>query len=154
MILKKIEKAFYLLFPLIVGGLSALISGNFSDTYNLLNKPVLSPPGYVFGIVWSILFILMGLSYYLIKRDNNYVDDNVKFWYYFQLFLNFMWSIIFFRFKFFTFSFIWLLILLLSIWITFLKFKDINKTSAYLLIPYIIWVSFAGYLNLMIVVLN
>lgn len=154
MILKKIEKVFYLLFPLIVGGLSALISGNFSDTYNLLNKPVLSPPGYVFGIVWSILFILMGISYYLIKRDNNYVDDNVKFWYYFQLFLNFMWSIIFFRFKFFTFSFIWLLILLLSIWITFLKFKDINKTSAYLLIPYIIWVSFAGYLNLMIAVLN
>ena len=152
--MKSLKKIFYLFFPLLIGGLSSLFSGDFSNTYNTLTKPLFSPPSWVFGVVWTLLFLLMGISYYLIKKNYSYSDYNASFWYYLQLFLNFTWSIIFFRFKLFTFSFIWLIVLLFTIVITYIKFKKINKISAYLLIPYIVWVIFAGYLNLMISILN
>ncbi len=149
----KVKKdLFYLLFPLLVGGLSAIFSGSFS-IYTSINTPPLSPPGYVFGIVWPILYLLMGISYYYIKKDN-YILNNACFWYYVQLFFNFIWSIIFFRFRLFTLSFIVILLLVGSVIITFIKFRQINKSASNLLIPYILWIIFATYLNLGVAILN
>lgn len=149
----KVKKdLFYLFFPLLVGGLSALFSGGFS-IYSSINTPPLSPPGYVFGIVWPILYLLMGISYYYIKKDN-YILNNACFWYYLQLFFNFIWSIIFFRFRLFTLSFIVILLLVGSVIITFIKFRQINKKASNLFIPYILWIIFATYLNLGVAILN
>lgn len=155
MIKKLIQNLFYLFFPLLVGGLSALLTSNYMDYYKTLNKPVLSPPGYIFGVVWTILFLLMGISYFLLKnKTNGYDISNASFWYYLQLIINFFWSIFFFRNKALGFSFFWLVLLFISVLITYFKFKKLNKISAYLLIPYIIWIIFAGYLNLSVVILN
>jgi len=92
--MKHIKNIFYLTFPLFLGIVSALITRN-SINYNTLNKPPLSPPGIVFPIVWTILYILIGLSYYLYKK-NTYTNKTEIFVYYLQLFLNFTWTIIFF----------------------------------------------------------
>lgn len=143
---------FYLFFPLLVGGVSALFSGSF-DLYSSIIKPPLSPPGYVFGIVWPILYLLMGISFYYIKKDN-YILNNACVWYYVQLFLNFIWSIIFFRFRMFSFSVVILALLILSVVITFIKFRQINKSASNYLIPYVLWIIFAFYLNLGIAILN
>ena len=153
-ILKVLRTIFYLFFPLLVGFLSSILSGDISGFYETLTKPALAPPGVIFGIVWPILYILMGIAYYLIKKKNSFRDVDASFWHYTQLFFNFFWSIIFFRFESLWFSFFWLVLLFVSIIITFIKFKSINKTSAYLLIPYILWVIFAGYLNLSFAILN
>lgn len=152
---KKIKNLFYILFPLFVGFISNVLTSNSRDFYKTLKKPILSPPGFLFGIVWTILFILMGISYYIIKRKTEGYDiSNISFWYYLQLIINFFWSIFFFRKQALTFSFIWIIFLLIAVVITAYKFKKIDKTSFYLLLPYIIWIIFAGYLNLSIAILN
>ena len=154
--MKKIIKyIFYLITPLIVGFISSSFTSNYRDFYKTLIKPPLSPPGYLFGIVWTILFILMGISYFLLKIKTEGIDiSDTDFFYYLQLIINFFWSIFFFKNQALTFSFIWLLFLLVIVVITFFKFYKINKTSSYLLIPYILWIIFAGYLNLSIAILN
>ena len=152
--MKILRTIFYLFFPLMVGFLSSILSGDINAFYDTLTKPTFAPPGFIFGIVWPILYILMGIAYYLIKKKNSFKEKDASFWYYTQLFFNFFWSIIFFRFESLWFSFVWLLLLFISIIVTFIKFKEVNKTSAYLLIPYILWVIFAGYLNLSFAILN
>lgn len=154
--MKKITKyILYLITPLIVGFLSNILTSNYRDFYKTLIKPPLAPPGYLFGIVWTILFILIGISYFLLKLKTEGIDiSNIDFWYYLQLIINFFWSIFFFKNQALTFSFIWLLFLLIIVVITFLKFYKTNKISSYLLIPYILWIIFAGYLNLSIAILN
>ncbi len=145
----------YLITPLIVGFLSNILTSNYRDFYKTLIKPPLAPPGYLFGIVWTILFILIGISYFLLKLKTEWIDiSNIDFWYYLQLIINFFWSIFFFKNQALTFSFIWLLFLLIIVVITFLKFYKTNKISSYLFIPYILWIIFAGYLNLSIAILN
>ena len=154
--MKKIIKyIFYLVTPLIVGFLSNALTSNSRDFYKELIKPPLAPPGYLFGIVWTILFILIGISYFLVKLKTEGIDiSDIDFWYYLQLIINFFWSIFFFKNEALTFSFIWLVFLLIAVVITFLKFYKVNKISAYLLIPYILWIIFAGYLNLSVAILN
>lgn len=152
--MKVLRNIFYLFFPLLVGTLSSILSGDISNSFEMLTKPALAPPGFVFGIVWPILYILMGIAYYLIKQQNSFKEKAASFWHYAQLFFNFFWSIIFFRFESLWFAFVWLVLLFGCIIITFIKFREINKTSAYLLIPYILWVIFAGYLNLSFAILN
>lgn len=154
--MKKIIKyIFYLITPLIVGFISSSFTSNSTGFYKALIKPPLSPPGYLFGIVWTILFILMGISYFLLKLKTEGIDiSDTDFFYYLQLIINFFWSIFFFKNQALTFSFIWLVFLLVAVVITSFKFYKINKTSAYLLIPYILWIIFAGYLNLSIAILN
>jgi tryptophan-rich sensory protein len=154
--LKKTTKyILYLITPLIVGFLSNILTSNYRDFYKTLIKPPLAPPGYLFGIVWTILFILIGISYFLLKLKTEWIDiSNIDFWYYLQLIINFFWSIFFFKNQALTFSFIWLLFLLIIVVITFLKFYKTNKISSYLFIPYILWIIFAGYLNLSIAILN
>lgn len=141
-----------ILFPVIVGGVVGLIISNFMD-YNTLVKPPLAPPSILFPIMWTILYILMGISYGIIKQKS-ILDMDVQFIYYLQLFVNALWSIFFFVFKIRLFSFFWIILLALLIFIMIVKFYQKNKLSGLLQIPYFIWVLFASYLNLAFYILN
>lgn len=142
-----------ILIPLAVGTLSALFSRNMS-LYSTINKPPLSPPGFIFPIVWIILYILMGISSYLVYESNNPNKSDALKTYAIQLFFNFWWSIIFFRFSLYLFAFLWLLVMIALIVIMIYKFYHIRAISAYLQIPYLLWCLFAAYLNFMIYRLN
>lgn len=144
----------FIIITLAVGFTSCLISGDNMGVFNALKKPPLSPPGYVFPIVWTILYTLMAISSAMIYESNSKDKNKALAIYIIQLFVNFFWSILFFKFQAYLFSFIWLLLLLGLIVLMISKFFKINKTSAYLLIPYLLWVTFAGYLNVMIYILN
>ncbi|MGE5329444.1 MAG: TspO/MBR family protein [Deltaproteobacteria bacterium] len=139
-----------------VGVLSALFTQDTMQQYKQLIQPPFSPPGWVFPIVWSILFLLMGLASYRVYNEGIERKDvkNALVFYAIQLILNLCWTIIFFRFQMRGFAFVWLLILLTFIIITTIKFYKIDKVSAYLMIPYILWVAFAGVLNFSIWQLN
>ena len=142
--------------PLLVGALSAFITQNSMDIFKLLNKPPLTPPGIFFPIVWSILYILMGISSYLVlvsREDANDISIAITA-YLLQLLVNILWPIFFFRFNLYLFSFLVIIILWFFILRTIRLFYNICKTSAYLLIPYLLWVTFAAYLNLGFVILN
>lgn len=142
--------------PLAVGGLSALVTGGFGENFAGLNQPPLSPPGWLFPIVWSILYLLMGYASYRIWVAP--VDATEKIpalvFYGVQLLLNFLWSPIFFRWELRLTAFFVLLALWLFILLTIRFFTRIDETAADLLLPYILWVTFAGYLNLGVFLLN
>lgn len=141
--------------PLGVGALSALISMGGMDSFASLNKPPLSPPGWLFPVVWSILYILMGISSYLITESGKPARSKTALTVYgVQLFFNFMWSIIFFNFEAYLFAFIWLLALLALVIINAILFYRIDRRAGLLFIPYILWIIFAGYLNFGIFLLN
>ena len=142
--------------PLLVGGLSALLTRNSMEDFEAINKPPLAPPGILFPIVWSILFILMGIASYLIYQSDAGTQEktNALKLYGVQLVFNFFWSIIFFNLKTYNFAFVWLLALFILIVSTAIAFYRISKPAGYLFIPYILWVIFAGYLNLGIAILN
>ena len=137
-----------------VGALSALLTRNSMDVYEKVIQPPLSPPSWIFPVVWTILFVLMGISAYLIYRSDSLYRNSALRIYAIQLVVNFFWSIIFFNLEMYLLSFLWLLLLLLLIILMIMSFFKINKTAAYLQIPYLLWVTFAGYLNLGIYLLN
>lgn len=150
--MKLIKNIFYIFFPLLIGILiSTLISGNID--YQTLKQPPLAPPAILFPIIWTILYILIGISYYLYKK-NTYTDKTEIILYYSQLLVNALWSIIFFILKLRFFSIIWILILVILIYTLITLFMQKYKTSAYLLIPYLIWCIFATYLTIGIYLLN
>lgn len=141
-----------ILLPVIVGGIVGIIISNTID-YNTLNKPPLSPPGIVFPIVWTILYILMGVSYGILK-NNKLIDEKINLIYYLQLFVNALWSIIFFAFKWRFIAILWILLLLgLIIYMIYLFYQK-NKASALLQIPYLLWGIFATYLTIGVYILN
>lgn len=143
------------LIPLLVGGLSALITMGSMENFSSLNKPPLSPPGWLFPVVWTILFVLMGIASYIVLERGSFAEARTALFFYgVQLFFNFFWSIFFFNFELYYFSFLWLLALWVLIIITAVLFFRISKPAGYLMIPYILWVTFAGYLNLGIAILN
>ena len=142
--------------PLAVGGLAALLSREGMNVFASLEKPPLSPPGWLFPVVWTILYVLMGIASYLVftsGADRKTVGAALRV-YGFQLAVNFLGPIFFFNFGWYLFSFVWLLLLLLLILVTFARFWKISVPAACLLIPYLIWVVFAGYLNLGVALLN
>lgn len=139
--------------PLAVGGLSALLTQNSMETFRLVNKPALAPPGWVFPVAWTILYILMGIASYLVLTSGK-PNDTALTLYGIQLVFNFFWSIIFFNLEMYLFAFIWLVVLWLLIFKTAILFYQISKPAGYLMIPYLLWVAFAGYLNLSIYLLN
>lgn len=146
-----------ILIPLAVGGIASFLTRNNMGIYEQINRPTLAPPSIVFPIVWTILYVLMGISsamIYLNQGPNSQYSSFALYSYAKQLLLNFLWSIIFFNLQQFLFAFIWLIFLWFSILKMILAFYRIDKTAAYLQIPYLIWVTFAGYLNLMIYLLN
>ena len=142
--------------PLATGGLSAFLTRDAMMDFESLVKPPLSPPGWLFPVVWTILYVLMGISSYIIYQAdaNKIIKRSAITAYALQLFFNFFWSIIFFNMKNYLFAFIWLILLVLTIVATMIRFKRISDTAFYLLIPYIIWCIFALYLNYGIYLLN
>ena len=141
--------------PLGVGGLSALLTSGNMMLFEEIEKPPLSPPGWLFPVVWTILYILMGVALYLVvttMTKENKLPAFISFGV--QLFFNFFWSVIFFNAQAYLFAFIWLVLLWVAIVANIYFFSRINLTSAKLLIPYLVWVTFAGYLNLGIYILN
>ena len=138
-----------ILIPVAIGGIVGFIINPYID-YNSLVQTPLSPPSIVFPIVWTILYVLMGISYYLLKNPSK----KEKIIYFIQLGVNALWSVFFFIGKFYLFSFIWIVLLdVLVIFMTGIFYHN-NKASAYLQIPYLIWILFATYLNLGIYILN
>lgn len=140
--------------PLLVGGLSSLITMDGFKQYTEINQPPLSPPSAVFPVVWTILYILMGISSYLVYENKNADNKNALTLYAIQLAVNFIWPIFFFGFNAYLFSFIILIVLWTFVLLTIISFYKINKTAALLMIPYLIWLTFAGYLNLGVYILN
>ena len=142
---------------LAVGGLAAFLTRNDMGVYKEIVLPPLAPPSILFPIVWSILYVLMGIGAAMIFRargdQENQVRDALSV-YGINLMLNFMWSIIFFNFRAFLFAFIWLLFLFAIILRMIFSFKNIKPIAGYLQIPYAVWVAFAGYLNFAIWWLN
>ncbi len=143
-----------ILIPLFVGGIAGIFTMNSMDDYKLLAKPILSPPGFLFPIVWTILFILMGIGCYLISNSNFKNKDTALKLYFVQLIINFFWTIIFFVLKLRLFAFIWILLLIVLVYFMIKEFYKINKLAAYLQIPYLLWLIFAAYLNFSIYLLN
>lgn len=139
--------------PLAVGGLSALLTRKSMELFYLIEKPPLSPPALLFPIVWTLLYILMGIASYLVYKRKPESDSAMLF-YALQLGFNFLWSVFFFNQQWYLFAFLWLVILWLLILITLAEFYRISRPAGILLIPYLLWVSFAGYLNLGIYLLN
>ena len=144
------------LIPLAVGGVSALLTRGGMMTFNTLQKPPLSPPAWVFPVVWTLLYILMGVASYLVATaTTSGIDkDSALSVYALQLAFNFLWSIIFFNLEMYRFALVWLLLLLLLVIITAVRFYRINKAAGLLLVPYIVWLIIAAYLNFQIVLLN
>lgn len=136
--------------PLIAGGASAFLTRSSMETFEALNQPPLSPPGWLFPIVWTILYILMGISLYLILQSD--ADDktakSAQKIFYFQLALNFLWPLLFFNMGWFILVFAELIVLWLAVLVMIKKFFDTSKLAAYLNIPYLIWLTFTAYLNL------
>lgn len=142
-----------ILIPIAVGLFSALFSGNMA-IYSRLNKPLLAPPAFIFPLVWFKLYILMGISSYIIyESDSPYKAEALKV-YLLQLLFNFFWSILFFRLHLYLIAFLWLLVLIGLIIIMIYRFYRISPLAAYLQVPYLLWCLFAAYLNLMIFKLN
>lgn len=141
-----------ILIPLIIGGLVGWIISGPMD-YNELNQPPLAPPGFIFPIVWTILYILMGISYGILETKN-LIDSEINSIYYWQLFVNALWSIIFFVLKWRFFAFLWIILLAVLVITMIIRFYEKDKTAGLLQIPYILWVLFATYLNFGTYLLN
>lgn len=140
----------------LVGVLSALLTGSFSDFFEKYVEPPLLPPGWLFPVVWVILYAVMGFSAYLIyasdgERDKKKTALTI---YGAQLLLNFSWSIVFFRFEALWAAFVVILLLWIAIIAMILSFRKIKPLAGYINIPYLIWVTFAAYLNLATAIIN
>lgn len=147
------ELIYALIIPLAAGAFSSVLTPDSSEIFNMFNKPPLSPPGWLFPVVWTVLYIFMGLASFLVYTSDKYTKPALTL-YCTQLFLNFMWSIIFFNLQMYLAAFFWLFLMWFLIIITIVLFYEIYKPAAYLMIPYLVWVTYAGYLNLAIYMLN
>jgi len=148
--------AFWILFTEAVGAVAGFLTRQGTEAYAAtIHKPPLSPPGWVFPVVWGILYLLMGISaarVYLSEPGK--LRDRGLMLYILQLGFNFFWSLIFFNRQNFLFAFIWLLVLLALILLMIDAFKKVDPKAGKLQIPYALWVTFAGYLNLGVYLLN
>ena len=145
-----------ILIPLLVGGLSALLTGNSMESFSTLNKPSFAPPAWLFPVAWTVMYTLMGVSSYLILTSVAPKEDKesaLKI-YAIQLSVNFLWSIFFFNLEWYLFAFFWVLLLWGLVLVMLVRFYKINKTAAFINVPYIVWLTFAAVLNFTIWLLN
>jgi len=141
--------------PLAVGGLSALLSAGSMDAYARVKQPPLSPPGAVFPVVWTVLFLLMGLSCYLIWRAPESANRQIALrLYLIQLAVNFVWPLLFFNAQAFGVAFAWLLLLWGLVVAMGFRMYDVEPLAAFLQIPYLLWLTFAAYLSFGVLLLN
>lgn len=148
--------AIFIAIPLLVGVLSAFLTMNSMEVFANVDKPPFSPPAWLFPVVWTILYTLMGVSSYLVwnsTSDKEEIAGALRIYAY-QLIVNFLWPTFFFNLEWYLFSFFWLILLWILVLTMILKFKEISKIAAYLNIPYLIWLTIAAYLNLTIWMLN
>lgn len=138
----------------LVGAVSALISGGFGSFYAGLDLPPLSPPGWLFPVVWTVLYALMGISAYIICQSDDRRMSSALVTYAAQLAVNFSWSIIFFRFKALSAAAVTAIILAVLVAVMIYMFGRIKKLAAMLNIPYLLWAVFAAYLAVGIALLN
>jgi hypothetical protein len=147
---KVIKNIIIVIAPLIGGFLSSLLA-NFKN-YNIINKPIFSPPKIVFPIVWSILYLLFGISFYLANKD--YENKKITSSAIINLILNYSWTFIFFKLKMYIISAIELVLIILSTIKFIIELYKENKTAAFLQLPYLVWLLVALYLNIGVIILN
>jgi tryptophan-rich sensory protein len=138
-----------ILLTLFIGGLGGIATASgVNDWYIEIQKPSFNPPNYLFGPVWTALYLLMGVSFYMILQAPKSQIKTKAIWIFsIQLSLNFAWSFLFFKFHLLGLAFIEIILIWMSILTMIIVFSKINKTAAYLQIPYLLWVSFASVLN-------
>ncbi|MBR3978583.1 MAG: tryptophan-rich sensory protein [Oscillospiraceae bacterium] len=139
--------------PLAVGGLAALLTGGGMGDYATFNQPPLSPPGWLFPVVWSVLYLLMGYASYRVLISGKNVQKPLKL-YGAQLAVNFLWPLVFFGLQWYWAAFFVLVGLWVLIFLTWREFSKVDETAGNLLLPYLLWVTFAGYLNFGVALLN
>ena len=140
-----------IIIPIVIGFLGSLI-GNVQNGFDGISKPSFTPPMIVFPIVWIVLYVLMGISSYLVYENGD--DEGALLIYGIQLIINSLWTFFFFNLKWFLFSFILVLVILGLVIVMTIKFYKVNKIAGYLQIPYIIWLIFAAILSLNVYFLN
>ena len=144
-----------ILLTLAVGGLIGFLTSMGMDSFDALTKPPLTPPSFLFPIVWTVLFILMGVgAARIFMTEPTAARNRALIVYVVQLAVNFFWSIIFFNLQAYAFAFFWLILLWVLILTMIYLFCKVDKPAALIQIPYAIWVTYAGYLNLMIWLMN
>lgn len=136
------------------GGLASLLGGETAPLYERLVSPPLSPPGWVFPVVWTVLYILMGVAAGLVARSGDMDSGAAMTLYYIQLGINVLWPLFFFRLEWLAVAAVWLLLLTAAVYATWRRFRAINPVAGWLLVPYLLWCIFALYLNVGFVVLN
>lgn len=149
------KRYFSWIIPLVIGGLGVLLSGGIGN-YRIINQPPLSPPGWLFPIVWTVLYVLMGEAAYRVMTSGEDPAQVKKALtaYGVQLALNLLWPIVFFGGQKYLAGFFVIIALWVAIFITLRRFGQIDEAAGDLLIPYLIWVTFAAYLNLGVFLLN
>ncbi len=143
-----------LLISLGTGGLAGFLTRNAMEAYGALKQPALAPPPVLFPIVWTILYVLMGISAYLIFQSDAPGRKRALVVYGLQLFVNFLWPVLFFNGQWYLLSFLWLMLLWVLILVMIRQFYRISPPAAWLQLPYFLWVTFAAYLNCAIWLLN
>lgn len=133
-----------------IGLLSVLLTPNVQEDYAQLYRPPFAPPGWVFPVVWTILFVLMGIAAYLVYVSGSPQSTSALKLYFVQLLFNLGWSVLFFRWDAYLPAFLWLLILWYLVYMLIRQFGAISSLAGKLLIPYLVWLTFAAYLNLAI----
>ena len=141
-----------ILLPVVLGGIVGFIISGFMD-YNMLQKPPFAPPAILFPIVWTILYVLMGVSYGILKSKGK-TNEKINSIYYKQLVINLLWPIFFFMLDWRLFSFIWIILLVIAVIKMIIEFYKEDKIAGLLQILYLIWLLFASYLNLSFYLLN
>lgn len=140
--------------PLIVGAISAFMTRNAMSAFESMNKPPLAPPGWLFPVAWTILYILMGIASFLILKHDYEEHLFTIFIYCLQLLFNFTWRIIFFTYEAYVFAAVWLALLVVMIIFLIIRTSKFSISAMIMLIPYLVWCLFAMYLNVGIAVLN
>ncbi|MEE1319895.1 MAG: TspO/MBR family protein [Ruminococcus sp.] len=136
------------------GILAGLLTMGSMENFEKIAKPPLTPPSILFPIVWFILFTLMGISSYIIYESDSPYRKNALTIYGIQLVVNFIWPLLFFNLQAYLFSFIWIMLLWVLIIVMIVEFYKVSKPAALLQIPYLLWVTFAAYLNFGVFLLN
>ena len=150
---QRLQTAVSIGIPLAVGGLSAWINAGHFDLSDLI-QPSFAPPAALFPIVWTVLYVLMGLSSARVYRSGSAERTDALFIYAVQLAVNLLWSVFFFRYRALLLSLFWLVFLLLLVLLTAVRFERCSPGAGKLQIPYIVWLCFAGCLNLALWLLN
>ena len=148
---------FHLALPVFVGTLSAKLSGDMAAVYQSLRLPAFAPPAAVFGVIWTILYLLMGLAAYLVSRARGRSREDrraVMALYAMTLVTGAMWSLIFFRFRLPVLGAVWCVLLLCATALCSAVFRRIRPLAGLLMVPSLLWIAFAGALNITIVVMN